>query len=791
MTVNDVDQAQETATADPPSADAELRSLFDDAPLPYHEIDRNGLVVRVNRAECELLGIEAADMIGKPVWDFASPQERERSRASVARKFAEGRARPPYERHYRTHSGEDRVFQMHERMVVGRNGEITGIRTAMLDLTEVIHSRRQVEFQAGLLEQVRDAIVTVDTDFKVTYCNPAALRLLRWSRDEAIGQDYAALTGTSFTRAGRSAILARIAASGEWKSEVACKTRDGVQVLTEVFCSALHDADGNMQGVVGIHRDITARKRVESRLRATEDRLTLAQTAMDIGSWELDLKTGKIKASERLLQLYGFPPDREELTSEEWSGRLHPEDRSRMIAHVGSIPARGGALDQQYRVRWPDGAVRWLHGKAHLLRDADGRATKIIGIDFDITDLKTGQRANAELAAVVAAAEVGIVSLDLFGNVLTWNAGAERIFGYSAEEMIGRSIAILVPEDRLRELDSLVIKLRHGESLTRFETVRVTKSGTHIHVLLCVAPIRDRNGAVTGAADIITDVTETRLLQRQLGQAQKLEAIGQLAAGIAHEINTPIQYIGDNGRFLQDAFRDFLRLIAPYRELPRYVPNSALPAALVSTLEEVRDIDADYLRDEVPKAIEQLLEGVDHVARIVRAMKEFSHPGSVEKAPADLNRAIESTIMVSRNEWKHVAELTTSLDADLPLVPCVAGEINQVLLNLIINSAQAVSDVVRDTGRRGAIHVTSRQNGEWAEIRVRDTGTGIPPAIQSRIFDPFFTTKDVGKGTGQGLSLAHAVIVQKHHGRIHFETCAGEGTTFIVQLPLRDPEAQA
>jgi signal transduction histidine kinase len=124
-------------------------------------------------------------------------------------------------------------------------------------------------------------------------------------------------------------------------------------------------------------------------------------------------------------------------------------------------------------------------------------------------------------------------------------------------------------------------------------------------------------------------------------------------------------------------------------------------------------------------------------------------------------------------------------------VPCVAGEINQVLLNLIINSAQAVSDVVRDTGRRGAIHVTSRQNGEWAEIRVRDTGTGIPPAIQSRIFDPFFTTKDVGKGTGQGLSLAHAVIVQKHHGRIHFETCAGEGTTFIVQLPLRDPEAQA
>jgi signal transduction histidine kinase len=198
----------------------------------------------------------------------------------------------------------------------------------------------------------------------------------------------------------------------------------------------------------------------------------------------------------------------------------------------------------------------------------------------------------------------------------------------------------------------------------------------------------------------------------------------------------------------------------------------------------VTAVELEYLQEEIPKAIGQLLAGVDHVARIVRAMKEFSHPGPLEKMPVDINRAIESTVTVSRNEWKYVADLTTDLDPNLPLVYCIAGEFNQVMLNLIVNAAHAISAVLEGSGRKGTIRISTRLKEKCVEIRVSDTGLGIPEAIQSKVFDPFFTTKPVGKGTGQGLAIAHAVIVTKHQGTISFETAAGVGTTFIIHMPF-------
>ena len=278
-----------------------------------------------------------------------------------------------------------------------------------------------------------------------------------------------------------------------------------------------------------------------------------------------------------------------------------------------------------------------------------------------------------------------------------------------------------------------------------------------------------------------------RQSQSQLLMAQKLESIGQLAAGIAHEINTPIQYIGDNATFLAEAFRDLLRFVEPHTELASALRNPGRTDFVTALEQTVQNVDVNYLRDEIPKATEQLLEGVAQVARIVRAMKEFSHPGPVEKAPVDINRAIESTILVSKNEWKYVAGLTTDLDPELPPVPCMAGEFNQVMLNLIVNAAQAIGDVVRGSNRKGSIRIGTRRDGEWVEVRVSDTGTGIPEDIRARMFTPFFTTKEVGKGTGQGLAMAHAVIVKKHQGTIRFESETGVGTTFVVRLPLGAP----
>jgi len=201
----------------------------------------------------------------------------------------------------------------------------------------------------------------------------------------------------------------------------------------------------------------------------------------------------------------------------------------------------------------------------------------------------------------------------------------------------------------------------------------------------------------------------------------------------------------------------------------------------------IQNADLEYLMTEIPRALQQSLEGAERVSKIVRAMKEFSHPGIEEKKPIDLNHALETTITVARNEWKYVADIELELDSTLPLVPCFPGELNQVFLNLLVNAAQAIGEIVdRGKDEKGRILVSTRQQGGVVEIRVGDTGPGIPEEIQQRIFEPFFTTKEVGKGTGQGLAIAHDTIVKKHDGQLFLESTVGKGATFIMQLPLKN-----
>jgi signal transduction histidine kinase len=281
--------------------------------------------------------------------------------------------------------------------------------------------------------------------------------------------------------------------------------------------------------------------------------------------------------------------------------------------------------------------------------------------------------------------------------------------------------------------------------------------------------------------------------QQQLAQAQKLESVGQLAAGIAHEINTPTQYVGDNARFLKDAFGDLNSLLTAYEELLNAAKQGRVDATAVARVEAAAAAaDVEYLRGEIPRAIDQSLDGVERVAKIVRAMKEFSHPGLSEKTAIDLNQAITNTLTVATNEWKYVADVVTQFDTRLPPVECYPAAFNQVILNLIVNAAHAVGDVVaKAPGRKGTITLSTHRDGAWVEVRAQDTGAGIPEAIRTRIFDPFFTTKEVGKGTGQGLSIVHAVVVEKHHGTIRFETEVGKGSTFIVRLPIKCPKTAA
>ena len=287
---------------------------------------------------------------------------------------------------------------------------------------------------------------------------------------------------------------------------------------------------------------------------------------------------------------------------------------------------------------------------------------------------------------------------------------------------------------------------------------------------------------------IVRNVTDRKELEAQLIQARKLESIGQLAAGIAHEINTPTQYVGDNIRFLDGAFAELRAAMTAYERLLAAVRAGQVPPGLVAEVEQtLRDVDLEYLEEETPHAIEQSLDGLKKVTDIVGAMKEFSHPGQGTKELADLKRIISNTITVARNEWKYVANVTTDFADDLPLVPCQPSLIGQTILNLIVNAAHAIADVLgREPENKGTITISARRAGDTVEIRVGDTGTGIPESVRDRIFDPFFTTKNVGKGSGQGLAIARSTIVDKHGGTLECESEAAKGTTFIIRLPMPD-----
>lgn len=285
-------------------------------------------------------------------------------------------------------------------------------------------------------------------------------------------------------------------------------------------------------------------------------------------------------------------------------------------------------------------------------------------------------------------------------------------------------------------------------------------------------------------AKLNVEIHQREQVEMELRLAQKLEAVGRLAAGIAHEINTPIQYVGDSVHFLKAAFEDLVALLGRYREGGEALACYPERAALVAAIQEAEELaDLEYLRENVPPAFERTLAGIDHVAGIVRAMKEFAHPDQRDKALADLNKALLNTLVVARNEYKYVADVETRLE-ELPPVSCYPSDLNQVFLNLVVNAAHAIAEAVGGGPQRGRITVSTRLDGDWVEIAVADTGGGIPEAIRDRVYDPFFTTKEVGRGTGQGLAIARSIVVDKHRGTLHFDSLPGQGTTFYVRLPV-------
>jgi two-component system NtrC family sensor kinase len=377
----------------------------------------------------------------------------------------------------------------------------------------------------------------------------------------------------------------------------------------------------------------------------------------------------------------------------------------------------------------------------------------------------------------------GLDGIDTVAHL--WRVDAELqvvICSAFSDHSWGDIMRRLAPADGLlilrKPFDSVEIRQMAHALVAKWSLARTQRR----HLVQLEAMVDERTRDLVRANEELTRKNEERArMEVDLRLAQKLEAVGQLASGIAHELNTPIQFLGDSIDFLRGAWSDLSVLQGHLLQiLARATAQN--PELLAEAERRREEVDVEFLNQEIPLAFERANDGVRRVTTIVRAMKDFAHPDRRDKSLANLNEALRNTLIVARNEYKYVAEVETIL-GELPSVTCHVGDLNQVFLNLIVNAAHAIGDVVGKSGDLGRITVRSWAEDQQVVITIADTGCGIPAEIADRVYDPFFTTKEVGKGTGQGLAISRS-IVQKHAGTIAFESQPGRGTTFTIRLPL-------
>jgi PAS domain S-box-containing protein len=423
------------------------------------------------------------------------------------------------------------------------------------------------------------------------------------------------------------------------------------------------------------------------------------------------------------------------------------------------------------------------------------RAASVVVVARDLTERRRQETAREEamreardardwLEALLGFAPAIIVAISESGTIEFINRTLPQ---HTKKDVIGTSWLSYFAEERQALMKAELETTFRTHATRTFETVTPGPDGTEVWFESQIAPIRVEE-KIVGAVVVSQEITERKRTQAELLASRHMALLGTLAAGVAHEINTPIQFVGDSLEFLRDSTGDLLALLDRLQELRRVVLAGTPPSEAIEEARIVEEeADLPYLRENIPSAFERCLDGLQRVRTIVRSLKDFAHPSEETMSPSDINRAVETTLTIATNEYKYVAEVRMDL-GELPPVTCYLGEISQAILNIVVNAAHAIAAVVAGTEKKGLITVRTRREGETVVIAISDTGTGIPESIRSRVFDPFFTTKEVGKGTGQGLAIAFSAVTNRHGGELTFESQVGRGTTFFIRLPIHPPE---
>lgn len=758
------------------------------------KVDVNGRITFVNSASSEVFGLTPEECMGRNAFDFIALEDREATLTAFSGWLMDPTRQFVHENRQVKIDGTIRSMMWKISAEHDESGRIVGFLSIARDITARKKAEESLRLDSQIMANMAAGVcLTSVTSAAIVYVNDRFEKMFGYAAGELIGQPVSAINADVHLASAekRREIVAEITRHGQWEGEVRNVRKDGTTFWCHMRVTAfVHSLYGHV--LIAVHHDINESKLTGDELRLSEARLRLAVRSANIGLWDWDHVSGTIYFSPEWKSHIGYHDDEIPNRFEEWQNRLHPDDLARTLQTLQSYLAHPvGRHKDEFRLRHKDGTYRFISSTADVVCDANGKPVRMLGGHLDITDRKEAEISsrdrNEEWKRTFDSISDMVSVHDPQFKILRFNQAFAKTFGSKCES---DSIVGKYCFDTIHVTTEPIGACPMCEALASRAVVtrEIFEPKFDRYLEVTVSPVMNEKGEIVEIIHVVRDITQRKQMELDLFQARKLESVGRLASGIAHEINTPIQYIGDHARFLKDGIEDLSPLFEKYNELlvasRMGVPTVAL-AKDVAALQEKMDLE--YFRRKAPGSVGHVLEGVQRVSTIVKAMKDFSHPGSFEMSLTQLNREIESTTIVCRNEWKYVAELQLDLDPELPPVQCLPGEINQVILNLIMNAAQAIGELQKRTAEKeitkGLIIVSTRKEGDQVRISITDSGCGIADAHKAKIFAPFFTTKEVGKGTGQGLSMAYNVIVKRHRGTIDFITEQGKGTTFNIRLP--------
>jgi len=639
-----------------------------------------------------------------------------------------------------------------------------------------------------LVEGANNLILRINEAGEITFANSFAHTFLAGKDDVLLGHRLMSFFEVESEGHGLDQVVEILGGEGR-RNEIPVRMADGRVGYVSWTVKLVMD-QGRPVELLCIGNDTTRIHKASLAQKESEERFRGLAKASPVAIIITDIAGNLLYANEKMHELTRATAV--QLAGQGWLNSVHREDRKLVWKHW--LERVGPATDKvELRLMSGNGEFVWALWQVVEMGNTRGETAGNIHTFTDITEIKEAQLAMSRLnAAIDQAAEV-IIMTDL-DKVMTYvNPAFEAVSGYSRAEALGRTTDILSSGEHAEEFfDNLWATVLSGK-IWKGRIVNRRKNGERFTVEASIGPIRDHAGEFIGFVGLSRDISQQLVVESQLRQSQKLESIGELAAGIAHEINTPTQYVTSNLQFLNDSCGTYAQAVERCRELIRFVkehpdlfPDKGFRERAEAALDEE---EMTYLAEDVPAALNESEAGLKRIAEIVRSIKQLAHPGELTKAFHDLNEIVQNAITVSTNEWKYVADMDFVPDESLAPIFCLKGEVGQVVLNLIVNAAHAIESKIKGSDRQGTITVRTRSEGGGAVLEVNDTGTGMPEQVAAKAFDPFFTTKEVGKGTGQGLAIAHNVVVGMHGGRIEIDTVEGEGTTFTVYLPFEQPPA--